>query len=87
MSTRKGTRSSGRQASIDANSTTDSVSKSSAIKGKSGRTKSASADNATVGRLSKKRTKDPSGMPETADKVSMKRRSLSSTGGISLIII
>ena len=78
MSTRKGTRSSGRQASIDANSTTDSVSKSSAIKGKSGRTKSASADNATGGRLSKKRTKDLGGMPETADKVSMKRRSLSS---------
>ena len=66
MSSRKGTRSSGRQASIDANATTDSVSNSSsaAIKGKPGCTKSASADNATArgGRLSEKRIKDPSGI-------------------------
>ena len=83
MSTRKGTtRSSGRQASIDVNTTTDS--KSSAMKGIPGR-KSDSTDKATGVLPSKKRGKNPSGVLDTDEKVSLKRRSLSSARGISLL--
>ena len=84
MSTRKSTtRSSGRQASIDVNTTADST--SSAAKGKPGR-KSDSTDKAIGVLPSKKRgVKNPRGVLDTDEKVSLKRRSLSSARAISLL--